>query len=510
MTHGPGANALLPFRDIHELILAGKAAEAEAKAREWLAAGQADPKVAGNVGSVFIDVGHDSNRIDLIEEGITLTRGALARAPITAFKFNLANALSSVGRESPEDMVRVAFDPRLAECVSLYYESIDESPEKPEARFNLVSALAKAGRAVEAADLARETLALHRDHGPGWASLGDALWSVWALFGQPSELLHDARDAYRNALEFEGNDRPFRRHVTELIARVDALLAEAPRPAHSHGPEPAAPSRLLVATAPAWGTGLPGFIASLDLGLNLCSACRAQQTTGYDRFPLDGVLTSPGGGDETKLRLAEVDVLMEGFAGARGLLWLSRAEAARDVEVTSWPVAGLTFSRRTAFLAASFREAYGVLDRVAAVLARRFGIEGKMSFDKIFFEKRDRTLVFRSSVAWPESVGLRALLYLSAAFETSNGRFKGLRDLRNSLQHLPVFAGSLDPSATAPWLSVPVDELEAKAISMLRLARAAILYCCEGLRVLEVQALRDATSRGAEILHHDEGAINRE
>lgn len=502
--------ALKPFSEIQDLMMAGDAPAAEAAAREWLAARGDNPTVVGNVGGVLIDIGQDTGSSNLVEEGIALTRRALEQTPVTQFKFNLANGLSASHPATPEDAVSVRFEPRIAECTSLYYEAIDESSGKPEARFNLVSALAGAGRAVEAVDLARETLADHPLHGPGWASLGDALWSVWSFYGRFPGLLQDTLAAYRNALELELVDRPFRAHVGDCISRVSGLLAAGEIRTHSHrAGADGGPSGLLLPPVATWDSGLPAFVCTTDLGLNLCSGCRAETSSGYDRFPLGGVLIEPGKGDEVQVRLAGVNLVIQGFMGARALLWLSRADEAREVEITSWPVAGLAFTRRTAFLNAAFREAYGVLDRISALLAARLGIDGRPSFAKLFFEKSHGQLSFRNSNPWPDSVGLRALLYLSASFETGKGRFNGLRELRNDLQHSLVLPGRLDANPST-WRTIQVDELESETVRMLRLTRAATLYCCEGLRVFEADAVRAAREAGATIRSLDAGKIHRE
>jgi hypothetical protein len=57
---------------------------------------------------------------------------------------------------------------------------------------------------------------------------------------------------------------------------------------------------------------------------------------------------------------------------------------------------------------------------------------------------------------------------------------------------------------------VAVDELESEAVRMLRLTRAAVLYCCEGLRVIEANNLREAQKRGEKILSDIGGNIRRE
>lgn len=386
------------FKEIQGLISAGELTAAELAACEWLANNASNPAVLGNVGAMFIDVGNERDQPQLVEEGVELTRRALAARSTTALKYNLANGLAALLPATPDTLVSVSFDPRVAEIASLYYEAIDESDRgTPEPRVNLVTTLMNAGRAVEAVDLARETLAEHPEHGKGWASLGDALWAVWVYYGRYPDLLQDAVGAYRLALKFEPADQPFRKRVGANISRALGLLAEEtvqPHPELANADRE--PSSLLLTNAP-WDDSLQSFIWKADLGLNLCSGCRIRSSNAYDRFPLKGFLTDPRDPDSASIRAAEINILLQGFVGARALLWLSRSSDGGQVEVLSWPVTGLVFSRRTVFLAAAFREAYGVLDRIAALLNGRFKIGDKLSFDKLFFEKRDKTLIFRTT-----------------------------------------------------------------------------------------------------------------
>ena len=199
------------FKEIQGLISAGELTAAELAACEWLANNASNPAVLGNVGAMFIDVGNERDQPQLVEEGVELTRRALAARSTTALKYNLANGLAALLPATPDTLVSVSFDPRVAEIASLYYEAIDESDRgTPEPRVNLVTTLMNAGRAVEAVDLARETLAEHPEHGKGWASLGDALWAVWVYYGRYPDLLQDAVGAYRLALKFEPADQPFK------------------------------------------------------------------------------------------------------------------------------------------------------------------------------------------------------------------------------------------------------------------------------------------------------------
>jgi len=503
--------ALLPFTDIHGLVSTGDLATAEAEARRWLSDQPGTPGVIENVGAILIDIGNYTENTLLVRQGVDLTRQAIALRPSDRLTYNLANGLLELLPGTPESFVTVRFDPDMAEVCSLYYEAIDRiEGAKPEPRFNFASALLRAGRAIEGFDLVQDTLAEYPEHGRGWSTLGGMLWGIWAFYGRYPDLLQDAISAYKAALTFEADDQPFRERCEAQIAKAQGHLSEIRKQPHSKLLESSrTPSSLLVDRSP-WDDNLGTFIWRSGLALNLCSGCRTESPTAYDRYPLHGILSDPSKESESLLGPAEVNVLIQGFTGARALLWLSRASAGAPVEVLSWPVEGLAFSRRSMFLTSAFREAYGVLDRIAVLLNSRLKVHAdEPYFDKLFFEKRNKQLSFIASTAWPESVGLRALMYLSASFERDSGRFKELRDLRNKLQHSIVLSGSVAPSAAWPWRGVTDEELERATFQLLRLTRAAVIYCCECLRAAEAAKLEDAKARGIIVVPTQNDGVTR-
>lgn len=491
----------LSFRKINALVDRGNLTTAEAEARRWLASPGPDAAVLGNVGAVFIDIGSYTGALALVAEGVALTRQARELVPSSSRAYNLANGLSRLLPDSPEVVTTVTPDPALSEVLSLYYEAIDAAGEaRPEPSFNLASALLRAGRAIEGLDLVRETLTRHPEHGRGWATLGDMLWGVWTFYNRYPDLLQGAVAAYEQALVLEIKDLPFRDRLKARITRAHSLLDEASARPHPDV-DPARIAEGLLLKLEPWDERLTAFVWNSGLGLNLCPGCRIESPTAYDRYPLDGILVDPSSNGTAEQTPAEVNVLLQGYVGARSLLWLSRAPASAEVEILSWPVRGLSFSRRSAFLAAAFREAYGVLDRIADLWNNRLGIAAdELYFDKLYFVKQNKVLAFRTGVVWPESVGLRALMYLSASFERDNGRFRGFRSSRNNLQHSLVLHGKLDEPHTLPWDAITDDDLELQAIQVLRLARAAVLYCCEGLRAMEHEKVRQATAQGEHVV----------
>lgn len=499
------------FDQINALVNAGKVQAAESEARAWLPGDPNDPNVLGNVGAIFIDAGSYSDRAALIREGVELTRRAISVTPSDSLTYNLANGLLSLVPSSPESYLTVRFDSELAEVCSLYYTAIDRFPStRPEPRFNFAAALQRAGRAMEAVDLVRETLVVHPEHGRGWATLGDSLWGVWAYNVRYPDLLQDAMGAYRLALAYETEDQPFRKRIQDHLLQARKLLNTVTTPPHPELLDIDRTAESLLYEVDPWDEHLPAFIWKSGLGLNLCSGCRVDSPTAYDRHPLRGVLVDPKEKSSAERLPAEINTLVQGFVGARALLWLSRAQDAAQLEVVSWPVKGLAFSRRSALLAAAFREAYGVLDRIAEALNARFSIsKGNISFDQLFFEKKSGVRYFREKVAWPESVGLRALLYLSESFESDGGRFRELRKLRNELQHSMVLPGRLPESNTWPWRAISDAELENETLRLLRLVRAAVFYCCECLQTIEHRKLAEAEAQGKPVARGKSRAVAR-
>jgi hypothetical protein len=154
------------------------------------------------------------------------------------------------------------------------------------------------------------------------------------------------------------------------------------------------------------------------------------------------------------------------------------------------------------FQMGSLREAYGVFDRIAVLLNHHLSLgigEKELSFANLFFKSEKRKRIFRQH-SYPEAVGLRALLFLSSSFETSEGRFGPLRTLRNSLQHSIVIPTEDDRvEGFGPWATIPVATLEARVFQTLRLCRAAMLYAVGFLGDQQKIALRHLQARGIKV-----------
>lgn len=476
-----------PFPEIRALLLRGETEAATNRARQELAGHCDDPAFLTNVAGIFIDAGHDRQTRHLVEEGVslcekarTLASGEVTRAIAT---YNLANGLLALHEFTGDNFYRLEYDQQLLRISSLYYEVIDRTDSLGlQARLNFSTVLQRQARSVEALDIAQQAVGESPEFSRVWSSLGDFAWGVHSFYSHDVALLIDSEQAYHRALSLDPSDLPYQKMVRSNLARLEKLLGSTKGSHLGSADWRKDPSRLIPATDP-WAENLADFIWASGLGLNLCSACRFDHRDAYDTLPVSGFLAGPGG--RAAVLPTEVNALVQGYVGARSLLWLSRAVSGAEVEVARYQVPNTNFSRRAMFLMAAFREGYGLFDRIAAILNRRFpfGLPSRATyFDRLFFGRaKDKTLEFRTDLAVPDSPGLRALLYLSASFEFGAGRFSHLRELRNDLQHSIVVPTKAEHRSFGPWRAASLELLERRVFQLLRLGRAGLFYVGEVL-----------------------------
>jgi hypothetical protein len=143
----------------------------------------------------------------------------------------------------------------------------------------------------------------------------------------------------------------------------------------------------------------------------------------------------------------------------------------------------------------AFRSAYALLDKIAFFLNDylKLGIAlWVVSFRSLWFVKRDSTElrpVFTEAKNWP----LRGLYWLAKDFfeddfqASAEPDARDVATIRNHLEHRYLKVHDRDPFISLPTpdvysdrlaLSVERRELEAKALRILKLARAAMIHLC--------------------------------
>lgn len=156
----------------------------------------------------------------------------------------------------------------------------------------------------------------------------------------------------------------------------------------------------------------------------------------------------------------------------------------------------------------AFRAAYSLLDKIAFFLNDylKLGILlSALSFRSLWFVKKDSTElkpVFTEAKNWP----LRGLYWLAKDFvegdfqTTTEPDARDVAKIRNHLEHRYLKVRDRDPifSSSGPDVypdrlafSVARHELEAKALRVLKLARAAMIHLCLSMHREETIRAKD-------------------
>jgi len=165
----------------------------------------------------------------------------------------------------------------------------------------------------------------------------------------------------------------------------------------------------------------------------------------------------------------------------------------------------------------AFRSAYSLLDKAAFFLNDylKLGIPlAAVSFRSLWFEKRGSTVLrpaFTSAENWP----LRGLYWLAKDFVEADFQAStepdasDLAKIRNHLEHRYLKVHDRDPLFSSPGpniyedrlaLSVERHELEAKALRILKLARAALIHLCLAMHREEEVRAKDNKSLAAPMI----------
>ncbi len=227
-----------------------------------------------------------------------------------------------------------------------------------------------------------------------------------------------------------------------------------------------------------------------DLGPHLSAATDDLMlppiTEGWDDRP-DGYLPPPiiGFFNQMKQEYASARfMLFEGMSSTR-VHFSDRGVALSDT--LDYPLYSLASER----VRAAFRIGYSLLDKVAFLVDRywRLGkVPDRISFKNVWMvENKTRLLPkFENSDNWP----LRGLFWLSKELfddqfkQTTAADARELHSIRNALEHtyLRVSEGWAKPftisgaSSSGFGLAIGSDELEAKAIRVMQMARSALFY----------------------------------
>lgn len=242
------------------------------------------------------------------------------------------------------------------------------------------------------------------------------------------------------------------------------------------------------------------FLCSLnDLGPNLAAATDDLMLPpiieGLNDRP-DGHLPPPIVGFFSQMKQEYVSARFTLFEGIRSTRVHFSDRGVTLTDTLDYPLYSLASER----VRMAFRIAYSLLDKVAFLVDRYWAlgkVPGRISFKNVWMVENKARLLPQFKER--DNLPLRGLFWLSK--ELFDGQFKQttaadareLHSIRNALEHtyLRVIEGWAKPfmisgkSDNDIGLTISSDELEAKAIRVMQMARSALFYICFAIGVEE-------------------------
>jgi len=378
---------------------------------------------------------------------------------------------------------------------------------------NLGNLLDTAGRFIEARALWTDALRKNPDfwmargnRGRGLMGYANALYdgghkAVFALTAH-GELLGAVRDLDQRPEFGDPKLRPYFQNAADRIAEYYKLetIAEDFRPEDHE-----------IVDAPSEGQYQRWCLREC-LYLNPLNDAFTQAVAAQDVLHLPSFITSI---DEPPTLIGLFNQMKQEFVSARWMYYdgmTSDSVHHSDHRVLlyntlDYPAFGLAIEQ----LKIAFRMSYSLLDKIAYFLNRylKLGIpEKRISFRTIWRDKPSAPL--RAQFAKSENLPFRGLYWLSKDLyekhfdEVADPDARELAELRNHLEHkyVKVLTMKRPPRAKTTTFADPffddfahvltLDDLERRALRLLKLSRAALIYLSLGMHV-EEQRRRDDT-----------------
>lgn len=243
------------------------------------------------------------------------------------------------------------------------------------------------------------------------------------------------------------------------------------------------------------------------LFLNPLNDIRAQPLAARDVLSLPSLTTSVGSGIPSHIGL--FNNLKQELATARYLCFKGIHQhrphfSDREVHLVNtldYPSYGIGCE----LVKASYRMAYSILDKVGFMVNEyfSFGIMPRsVSFRKMWFEGQEVNNDFLACVRQRQNLPLRGLYWMSRDLFDNRDGFNAsaepealeLQQIRNHIEHrylkvhgdMWASSGQEDSFTDKLAVSISREELEAKAIRMLKFARSALIYLVCAVQVEEL------------------------
>lgn len=483
------------FKDAASLITVGEPEEAVRIARRICRRGRQGPGYRHNLAAILIDAGVAVGRSRWIREGRKLLEGlrddASRAGRLASFEYNVGNAWAALSRT--ERRGSTASRQAQHEAISALARSVEIDGSRADPAINLGSLLLEQGRVIEAIDLFTDIIETASHHPMARLKRAVALEFLFRTVRSTKALLEAALADAEAALSLTDPYPEYRRACEEVVTSLAPRVAEK----REHGiPTDARPET-------AW-------IWDARLALNPCPRCRTHAPASFDTFVLDGFLEAPRRRPPVAILVEIVNSWHRTFSSARWSLMQAvgiLGELPTNHVVNLQGVDGAHADLATGILLSAVAGFHALFDQVAW---------GLNAYLHLGHSRRDATLfnIWRPAGSKPlaghrlpvlrgefhhafrSQPGPTAALYgLARSLKDSDGLYRALRDLRNAATHHVVVVS--DPPLRSPYVA-PLSRraLEQDAISLGRLAKAALWYGGATIQWYEFQRARKAARKG--------------
>ena len=421
-----------------------------------------------------------------------LASGSVPRAYAGEARFLIGNCALALGGE--ERGSSCGTQPSLDTAVE-YFEQCLAIEQRPEWRMHLAKALLRQGRCIEALDELQLLPTL--DH-VGAGIRGDiylyaANW-LWMHRGLKEAALLEFRDG----LSMAGGDPQNQAKLKCGVRQLEQEVGSAPRPT---GPRPSTFAR---------------WVWSNRLSLIICPLCRIQTPEVLDVPVVQGVLDAPRRLLSVNDILDVTNAITRNFVASRWILaqglGVHRTRVRRDVPVMGGSPSAVCDTKSGLVLQA-VAGFYRVLEQIAFFINSYYRLGHKpnrVSFSRVWGDPgrrgnevpRDRKDM-HPKIRRVSSPGLSALHRLARSFETGAGKYHHLKRLRHDYEHRAVVIAS--EARELPFRWIQPGDLQASALCLGQLSRAALWYLGCAVSVSEHERAGRAQRRGHQVWNRDGG-----
>lgn len=456
---------------------------------------------------LLIDCGSGIDKPSLIREGISLFQEVLEKGNSGISKasllYNIGNGYYSIYKFKQRKGVNLIppNDDDLRRAKRNYRESLLETKEnspsaRSQAQVNYGNCLSAMGRSFDAIDAFNEAMLSEPRNGMAAGNLGIELDRIADITGKYRHYyLRAAFDSLSNALSPEMHlsygGLEARRGFTSWHNRIKTIID-----AHKNGIEHLQKVELLAQNEAE--RNYIQFCLNNRLFLNAWAGDPNVAPAVNDEIAFTPITTKAGDTETVPKLLQIMNEIKEAFSTARYLFYLSKADtdlldnisrltAYFDFEVDTQH--GLSIG----FCKSAYTRSFDILDKVARIVNIYFGI-GKAidTFWNVFAVKQSRgeshdiRFVARPSIISTRNFSLYALSDLCIDyFESEHVDLKTIDTRRNQLTHnyLAVVANEDDTKYVEN--SITKEELYRQTLSVLYLAKYAILYTVSAIYISE-------------------------